>query len=185
MLGRGLSGKRLGVIGLGAIGRATARRARAFGMNIAYTGRNRAPEGVEHELEAAHLTLDELLATSDVVTIHCPLTAETRHLIDAKALAQMREDAYLVNTARGPIVDEGALVDALRSGSIAGAALDVFEHEPEVHPGLLELDNVVLAPHLGSATLETRTEMALLAARNVIAALRGEPPLTPVNSRAR
>jgi glyoxylate reductase len=126
------------------------------------------------------MALDELLATADVVSLHCPLTPETRHLIDRDALRRMRPSAYLVNTARGPIVDEAALVDALAEGVIAGAALDVFEEEPEVHPGLVELDNVVLVPHLGSATVETRTAMADLAARNVVAVLRGEPPVTPV-----
>jgi glyoxylate reductase len=114
------------------------------------------------------------------VSLHCPLTPETRHLIDARRLAQMRRDAYLVNTARGPVLDEAALVEALRAGTIRGAALDVFEHEPEVHPGLLELDNVVLIPHLGSATVETRTAMAELAARNALTVLRGDAPLTPV-----
>jgi glyoxylate reductase len=182
LLGRGLAGKVLGVIGLGAIGQATARRALAFGMRIAYAAPRRATASVEEQLGAArHLPLDELLGVSDVVSIHCPLTPETRHLIDARRLAQMRPEAFLVNTARGPIVDEAALVDALARGAIAGAGLDVFEHEPEVHPGLLELENVVLLPHLGSATIETRTAMGVLAARNVIAVLNGERPLTAVN----
>ncbi|HUO73383.1 MAG TPA: D-glycerate dehydrogenase [Solirubrobacteraceae bacterium] len=181
MLGTGLAGKTLGIIGLGAIGQATARRARAFGMEIVYTARHRAPEAVEEDLGGArHLPLGELLGTADVVSIHCPMTPETRHLIDAARLRQMRSTAFLVNTARGPIVDEAALVEALREGVIAGAALDVFEAEPEVHPGLLELDNVALAPHLGSATIETRTAMAVLAARNAILVVHGEPPLTPV-----
>ncbi len=182
MLGTGLAGKTLGVIGLGAIGQATARRARAFGMEIVYTGRRRAPDAVEQGLGGArHIPLDELLAAADVVTLHCPLTPETRHLIDAGRLAQMRPTAYLVNTARGPIVDEAALAAALREGVIAGAALDVFEAEPQVHPELLTLDNVAIAPHLGSATIETRTAMAVLAAQNAIAAVRGERPPTPVN----
>lgn len=182
MLGTELAGKTLGVIGLGSIGQATARRALAFGMSVAYSGRHRATEEVERSLGGArYLELEQLLAEADVVSIHCPLTPGTRHLIDAERLQQMRPSAYLVNTSRGPIVDEPALVEALRTGQIAGAALDVFEHEPEVHPGLLELENVVLAPHLGSATIETRTAMAVLAARNAIAALNGDPPLTPVN----
>lgn len=182
MLGTELAGKTLGVIGLGSIGQATARRALAFGMSVAYSGRRRATEEVERSLGGArYLELEQLLAEADVVSIHCPLTPGTRHLIDAERLQQMRPSAYLVNTSRGPIVDEPALVEALRTGQIAGAALDVFEHEPEVHPGLLELENVVLAPHLGSATIETRTAMAVLAARNAIAALNGDPPLTPVN----
>jgi glyoxylate reductase len=182
MLGTGLQGKTLGVVGLGAIGVAVARRARAFGMRIAYAGPRRADPDLEAELDAVHVSLDELLASADVVSLHCPLSVETRHLIDGEHLRLMKSTAFLVNTARGPIVDEAALAEALRSGSIAGAALDVFEREPEVEPGLLELENAVLVPHLGSATLETRTAMAVLAARNAIAACRGEPPPTPVNA---
>jgi len=128
--------------------------------------------------------LMQLLATADVVTLHTPLTPDTRHLIDSAALRQMRSDAYLVNTSRGPIVDEAALVKALRAGKIAGAALDVFENEPDIHPDLRELDNVVLIPHLGSATIETRTAMALLAAENALAVLAGEKPPTAVNPEA-
>jgi glyoxylate reductase len=183
MLGSGLQGKTFGVVGLGAIGQATARRARAFGLEIAYVQRRRAAEAVEAELGGARwIGLGELLSAADVVSLHCPLTPETHHLISADALRAMKPGAYLVNTARGPVVDEAALVEALRSGTIAGAALDVFEHEPEVHPGLLELDNVVIAPHLGSATVETRTAMATLAARNVLAVLAGEAPPTPVHA---
>jgi glyoxylate reductase len=180
MLGMGLQDKTLGIVGLGKIGTATARRARAFGMRIAYAGRRRADPALEAELGAALLDLDELLATADVVSIHCPLSAETRHLIDARRLALMRPTAYLVNTARGPIVDEAALAAALRAGSIAGAGLDVFEREPIVEPGLLDLENVVLIPHLGSATIETRTAMGVLAARNAVAVLAGQAPLTPI-----
>ena len=182
MLGSSLAGKTLGVIGLGAIGRATAQRARAFGMEIIYAGPRRVSEGTEAELGGAHrVPLLQLLASADVVTLHTPLTPETRHLIDSAALRQMRSDAYLVNTSRGPIVDEAALVKALRSHKIAGAALDVFENEPDVHPELRELDNVVLIPHLGSATIETRTAMAVLAANNALAVLSGEKPPTAVN----
>ena len=181
LLGAGLQEKTLGVVGLGQIGTATARRARAFGMRIAYTGRRRAREELEAELDARWLeSLDELLETADVVSLHCPLTAETHHQIDVRGLELMKPSAYLVNTTRGPVVDEAALVDALRTGTIAGAGLDVFEREPEVHPGLLELENAVLVPHLGSATVETRTAMAVLAARNAVAVLRGRSPLTPV-----
>jgi glyoxylate reductase len=180
MLGTGLQGRRLGIIGMGGIGVALAERARAFGMTIGYHNRSAAAPGVADRLGAERLDLDELLATSDIVSLNCPYSPATHHLIDAAALARMRSDAYLVNTARGPIVDEAALVDALRSGVIAGAALDVFEHEPAVHPGLLDLDNAVLVPHLGSATVETRTAMATLAARNVAAVLGGGAPLTPV-----
>jgi glyoxylate reductase len=173
MLGRGLRGKTLGIVGYGEIGRATAQRARAFGLEIVYTKRSRGDDRGQVEL-------GELLERSHVVSLHCPLTPETRHLIDADALARMRGDAYLVNTARGPIVDEAALAAALRDRVIAGAALDVFEREPEVHPDLLGLDNAVLVPHLGSATVETRTAMAELAAANAIAVLAGDDPPTPV-----
>jgi glyoxylate reductase len=182
LLGSSLAGKTLGVIGLGAIGQATAKRARAFGMEIIYAGPRRVSEEIEAELGGAHrLPLMQLLAGADVVTLHTPLTPETRHLIDSAALRQMRSGAYLVNTSRGPIVDEAALVKALHGDKIAGAALDVFENEPDVHPDLLELDNVVLIPHLGSATIETRTAMAVLAAENALAVLRGEKPPTAVN----
>jgi len=180
MLGTGLQGKTLGIVGLGKIGQATARRARAFGMEIVYAGRRRAAEDVEAELSARFLPLDELLTTADVVTLHCPLSAETRHLIDAAALARMQPSTHLVNTTRGPVVDEAALAEALRAGAIAGAGLDVFEREPEVHPDLLELENVVLIPHLGSATIETRTAMGVLAAENVVAVMGGSAPVTPV-----
>jgi glyoxylate reductase len=173
MLGRGLRGKTLGIVGYGDIGRATASRARAFGMEVVYTKRSRGGDPGQVEL-------GELLERSHAVSLHCPLTPETRHLIDAAALARMRDDAYLVNTARGPVVDEAALAAALRDGVIAGAALDVFEHEPDVHPDLVGLDNAVLVPHLGSATLETRTAMAELAAANAIAVLAGDAPPTPV-----
>jgi glyoxylate reductase len=181
LLGASLQGKTLGIVGLGQIGTATARRARAFGMGIIYSGRRQAEEELEAELGATFFGLDDLLGTSDVVSLHCPLTAETQHLITAERLAQMRADAYLVNTTRGPVVDEAALAAALRDGVIRGAGLDVFEHEPEVHPALLELENAVLIPHLGSATIETRTAMAVLAARNAAAILNGGPPLTAVN----
>jgi glyoxylate reductase len=182
LLGSGLQDKVLGVIGLGAIGRAVARRAVAFGMRIVYTEEREVEPAVEAELGGARkVQLDELLAEADVVTIHAPLLPDTRHLMNAERFARMKDTAYLVNSARGPIVDEAALVDALREGKIAGAGLDVFENEPEVHPGLLELDNVVLLPHLGSATIETRTAMGVLAARNAVAVVRGERPPTPVN----
>ena len=180
MLGSGIQGKTLGIVGLGKIGQATARRARAFGMEIAYAGRRRAHAELEGELEARFLSFEELLGAADVVSLHCPLSAETHHLIDAAALDRMKPTACLINTTRGPVVDEAALAAALRSGAIAGAGLDVFEREPEVHPDLLDLENVVLIPHLGSATVETRTAMGVLAARNVVAVLAGEAPLTPV-----
>jgi glyoxylate reductase len=183
LLGSGLQGKTLGMVGCGAIGQATARRARAFGMRICYSQRTRLPSPVEAELAAKHVELEECLARADVVSLHCPLTPQTRHLIDGERLRQMKRTACLINSARGPIVDEAALVDALREGVIAGAALDVFEREPEVEAGLLELDNVVLIPHLGSATIETRTEMGVLAARNAVAALHGMAAPTPINQQ--
>jgi glyoxylate reductase len=181
LLGMGLQDKTLGVVGMGAIGQSLARRAKAFGMEIVYSDARQASPEVEQELGARRVELDELLSSADVVSIHAPLMDETRHLINAESLARMKKTAYLVNSARGPIVDEAALVDALNAGQIAGAGLDVFENEPDVHPGLLELDNVVLLPHLGSATIETRTAMAVLAAKNAIAVLEGGTPPTPVN----
>ena len=175
MLGSELHGKQLGLVGVGRIGRAVAEKAPAFGVSVAYTDVDSA------NLEAAQaLTLDRLLATSDVVSLHCPLTPETRHLIDQKALAKMKRSAYLINTSRGPVVDEAALAWALNHRLIAGAALDVYENEPVVHPDLLALENVMLIPHIASATIETRTAMADLAVRNALAVLAGQPPLTPL-----
>jgi len=174
MLGMELRGKKLGLIGLGRIGRAVAERAPAFGMDVIYHARR--PVDIAGE----HLPLDRLLATADVVTLHCPSTPETHHLIDQKALTKMKRTAYLINTARGPVVDEAALAWGLQQRLIAGAALDVYEKEPEVHPDLLALENVMLIPHIASATTETRTAMADLAVSNVLAALNGAPPLTPV-----
>jgi glyoxylate reductase len=181
MLGTELRGKLLGIVGMGRIGRAVATRARAFGMEVCCADvRER-----DSETEAAgarRLSLDELLHAADVVSVHVPLTPATRRLIDQRALARMKRSAYLVNTSRGPVVDEAALAWALREHLIAGAAIDVYEREPVVHSDLIGLENVVLAPHLGSATRETRTAMAELAARNVVAVLAGDPPLTPVSS---
>ena len=180
LLGSGLQGKTLGVVGMGGIGQETARRARAFGMEIVYQSRSEIDAGIAAELGARRVELDELLSVSDVVSLHCPYGPATHHLIGAEQLAAMQDSAYLVNTARGPIVDEAALASALREGRIAGAGLDVYEHEPRVHPELRELDNVVLLPHLGSATVETRTAMAVLAAENVLAVLGGQRPPTPI-----
>ena len=180
LLGSSLQGKTLGVVGMGGIGQATARRARAFGMEIVYQSRSEIDAGIAAELGARRVELDELLSVSDVVSLHCPYGPATHHLIGAEQLAAMQDSAYLVNTARGPIVDEAALASALREGRIAGAGLDVYEHEPRVHPELRELDNVVLLPHLGSATVETRTAMAVLAAENVLAVLGGQRPPTPI-----
>jgi len=175
MLGTELRGKRLGLVGVGRIGRAVAAKASAFGMSVVYTARN--PVDLPN---AKYLPLERLLSTADVISLHCPLTPETRHLIDQKAFAKMKRTAYVINTARGPVVDEAALAWALKQRLIAGAALDVYEKEPEVHGELLGLENVMLIPHIASATTETRTAMADLAVSNVLAVLRGEPPLTPV-----
>lgn len=169
LLGMELGGKTLGIVGWGRIGREVAARAGAFGMSVIHTGR-----------DADAVPLDRLLATADVVSLHVPLRPDTKHLINQAALARMKRSAYLINTARGPVVDEAALVWALKSRLIAGAALDVYEAEPVVHPDLLTLENVLLAPHLGSATTETRTAMADLAVRNAVAVLTGQPPVTPV-----
>ena len=169
LLGMQLRGRQLGIVGWGRIGRGVAARASAFGMTIVHTSRS--PDG---------MPLDRLLSTSDVVSLHVPLTPETRHLIGQPELARMKRSAFLVNTTRGPVVDEAALAWALKNRLISGAALDVYEREPEVHPDLLPLENVVLAPHLGSATTETRTAMADLAVSNALAVLNGQPALTPV-----
>jgi lactate dehydrogenase-like 2-hydroxyacid dehydrogenase len=174
LLGTELADKTMGIVGLGRIGAAVARRALGFGMNIVYHNRERANPTVERQTGARYVGLDELLATSDVVSLHCPLNEDSHHLIDAAALARMKETALLVNTARGAVVDEAALVAALEAGDIAGAGLDVFEDEPEVHPGLLDRDRVVLVPHLGSATTKTRREMAQMCVDSLRARFNGE-----------
>jgi len=175
LLGTELRGKQLGLVGVGRIARAVAARAPAFGMKVAYTSRR----DVAFR-DAESMSLDRLLLTSDVVSLHLPLTDETRHLIDKRALTRMKRSAYLINTSRGPVVDEEALAWALQQHLLAGAALDVYEHEPAVHADLLKLENVLLVPHLASATTETRTAMADLAIANVLAVLAGRPSLTPV-----
>jgi len=179
-LGVDPGGRTLGIFGMGRIGRAVARRAAPFGMRVIYHSRSRLPADDERALDAEWVDLDGLVERSDVLSLHAPLTAETRHVIGGDALRRMRPGSFLVNTARGALVDEAALADALRHGPLAGAGLDVYEREPAIHPALLDLPNVVLLPHVGSATRETRTRMAMLAARNVHAVLRGHPPLTPV-----
>jgi len=180
LLGRAVAGTTLGIVGMGAIGSAVAERARGFGMSVVYFNRRRAPEA-EQRTGARYVPFDELLATSDFVSLHAPLNDDSRHLLDAAALARMKSTAVLVNTARGPLVDEAALVAALRSGTIAAAGLDVYEAEPVLAPGLTELDNVVLLPHIGSATTATRAAMVELACANIVAVLRGDPPPTPLN----
>jgi len=173
-------GKKLGIVGMGRIGQAVARRGKGFGMEILYHNRSR-KEDAEKELDARHVELDELLVTADFVSIHTPLTDETQHLIGARELDKMKATAVLVNTSRGPVVDEEALADALADGHIFAAGLDVYENEPRVHPKLLELENAVLAPHIGSGSAETRDRMAVLAAENIVAVLSGEGPKTLVN----
>jgi glyoxylate reductase len=172
MLGSDLRGKQLGIVGMGRIGRAVSARAEVFGMRVARAD----TRGVAGD----SIPVDRLLSTSDIVTLHCPLTPETHHLIDQPALARMKRTAYLINASRGPIVDEAALAWALKNRLIAGAALDVYEDEPNVHPELMTLENVVLVPHLGSATTETRNAMADLAVRNVISVLTGAGAITPI-----
>ena len=180
LLGPDVWGKRLGVMGFGRIGRAVARRAKGFGMEICYWSRSRKEEA-EEELVARYLELDELFETCDFFSIHTPLTEETTHLIGAEELRKMKHNAVLVNTSRGPVVNEDALAEALEDERIFAAGLDVYEEEPKVHPKLLELENVVLAPHIGSASIETRNKMAVTAGEDLRAALRGEQPKNPVN----
>jgi glyoxylate reductase len=181
MLGQDVHGKVLGVVGFGRIGQAMARRARGFGMRVIYFDVYRPSPEVEEEFGAEFRELDTLLAEADFITLHTNLTPETHHLINAQRLRAMKPTAVVVNTSRGPVIDEAALAAALREGTIFGAGLDVFEKEPEVHPELLEQDRAVVIPHLGSATVETRTAMGLLAADNLIAALEGRRPPTLLN----
>jgi glyoxylate reductase len=180
LCGTDVWGKTLGIIGFGRIGRAVARRARGFGMRVIYSNRSRAPLEVERELNAEFLESAQVLAQADFVTLHVPLTTETRGMIGARELAQMKPMAFLINTSRGPVVEEAALVAALDGGKIAGAALDVYEHEPLIPDGLRR-PNVVLAPHMGSASLETRTRMATMAAENTIALFDGRRPPNILN----
>jgi len=180
MLGSSIQNQTLGIVGMGQIGIATALRAKSFGMKIIYTRRNRLDEKIEKELSAQYVSLDDLLQQSDIVSLHCPYSTETHHLISDAQLSKMKKTSYLINTARGPIVNEEALANALINKTIAGAGLDVYENEPRVNEKLLKLDNVVLLPHLGSATVETRTAMATTAANNALEILSGNKPLNPV-----
>lgn len=177
MLGKRVTGATLGIVGMGRIGAAVARRASGFGMRVLYTSRHERPDACTG---ASRVPLDELLRASDFVSVHVALTSETRHLLDAEKLALMKRGAVLVNTSRGAVIDEEALVNALRAGHLFAAGLDVYEREPTVHPGLLELENVVLLPHIGSAEPETRLAMATLAARNMVAFFETGRALTPV-----
>ena len=178
--GADVHGRTLGVVGFGRIGRAVARRALGFGMRVLYHDAVRADAAVERELRATSTSLETLLREADFVTLHTNLTPETRHLIGERTLRTMKPSAILVNASRGPVVDEAALARALREGWIAGAGLDVFEDEPRIHPDLVPLPNVVMAPHIASASRDTRVAMATLAVRNCLAVLAGNAPLTPV-----
>lgn len=175
-LGMELNGSTLGIVGMGRIGTAVARRARAFGMNIAYHNRSRVSEELEKELEANYMeSVKELANCSDVLSLHCPLTDETHHLIDSKILSELPDHAILINTSRGPVIDEEALANALHSQNIGGAGLDVFENEPEVHPKILSAPNCVITPHIASATHQTRKDIGMLAADAIIGVLEGKP----------
>jgi len=180
LVGAPVHGTTLALVGLGRIGQAMARRARGFGMRVIYTSRTRAPLDVERSLGVTAVEMDESFARADFVSLHCPLTPETRHLVNAARLAGMKPGAILVNTTRGAVVDEAALAMALAQGPIGGAGLDVYEDEPRVHPALLGLENVVLAPHIGSADRPTREAMARIAVDNVLAVLAGRAALNPV-----
>lgn len=179
LLGLDLKNKTLGIIGAGRIGFATAKRLQAFGMKIIYYDRNKR-ENFESELNAKKCSLEKLMKTADVISIHLPLTELTYHLLDKDKLKLMKKSAVLVNTARGEILDEEYLISLLKRKKIFAAGFDVYEKEPNINPKLLDLDNVCLLPHIGSATQETRTAMSLLAARNIIKVLKGEKPITPI-----
>lgn len=185
LLGADFFGSTIGIIGMGRIGKAVARRAIGFGMKVIYHDSARLPAKQESEIPARYVPLKKLIRESDFISLHCPLNKDTYHLIGKKELAMMKKSAYLINVARGPVVDEEALVSALRTKKIAGAAFDVYEHEPELAPGLDKLTNVVLAPHLGSASIQTRNQMAIMAARNLLAGLQGLKPEWCVNPEAK
>lgn len=184
LLGTDVWGKTLGVIGFGRIGQRVAQRGLGFDMRVLYHSRRRVPLEIENKLRAEFASLDRLLRESDFVTLHVPLNPETRHLISRDAFEKMKPTAYVINTARGPVVDEDALVEALEQRTIAGAALDVYEQEPKVHPKLLGRRDVILVPHIGSATIETRTKMAVMAATNAVAVFEGRCPPNALNADA-
>jgi glyoxylate reductase len=185
LVGADFAGRRLGIVGMGRIGREVARRGIGFGMEVVYHNRHRLAPEVEKSIPTHLVPLNELIASSDFIALHCPLNKESYHLLGANELASMKPTAYLINIARGPVVDEDALVAALRDRRIAGAALDVYEHEPNLTPGLAELDNVVLAPHLGSAAVATRHRMAQMTVENLLAGMRGGVPPWCVNPEAK
>jgi glyoxylate reductase len=180
-LGRDVHGKTLGILGLGRIGQAVARRAAGFNMKAIFHNPRPVPEGIVRELGAQPVSFEELLRTSDFISVHVPLSAATTHLLNARTFAMMKPTCIVVNTARGPVIDERALVEALKNKQVAGAGLDVFENEPHVEPDLLLMDNVVLAPHIGSGSYETRLKMCMMAAANLLAWLRGQRPPNLVN----
>ncbi len=175
-LGDELNGKTLGIIGMGRIGRDMAFKCRAFGMNVIYYNREPVEEPVEKELQAAYVNFEELLENSDVISVHTPLTEETFHMLEEKAFNKMKNGVYIINTSRGEVIDEKVLVHALQSGKVKGAGFDVYEFEPEITKDLLTMNNVVLLPHIGSATIETRNKMSEMVAENIIAALEGRRP---------
>jgi glyoxylate reductase len=181
LLGGDVYGKTLGLIGFGRIGRAMALRSQGFQMRVLYQNRTRVTPEVERELRAEFVDLDRLLRESDFISLHVPLSPETRHLLSKDAFGKMKPTAYLINTARGPVVDEAALAEALEQKKLAGAALDVYEQEPQVHPELVTRRDVILAPHIGSATIDTRTRMAVMAADNATALFEGRRPPNPLN----
>lgn len=183
-LGDVLAGKTLGIVGMGRIGLSVSKLAQAFGMNVVYHKRSPYSKSQEDNLNIKYLPLEELFQNSDVISLHCPLTPETYHLINEESLKAMKPTAYLINTARGPVIDENALLKALKTGEIKGAALDVFEFEPKVTEGLLSLDNVVLTPHIGSSTLETRTDMTKACVKHLIDYFSGKRPTHIVNPEA-
>ncbi|KRK37250.1 2-hydroxyacid dehydrogenase family protein [Levilactobacillus parabrevis] len=180
-LGHELSGKTLGIVGMGQIGQAVAKRMRAFDMNIIYSQRTRLDPKVEAQFDAKFVSLKELIQTSDVLSLHCPLNDATHHMIGAPEFKQMKSSAYLINAARGPVIDEAALLEALKAGELAGAALDVYEAEPNVDDGFKALDNVILTPHVGNATVEARDAMAAIVAKNTVRIDQGQEPLHIVN----
>lgn len=180
-LGSDVSGKTLGIIGLGKIGRVVAKRASGFNMPVIYHNRRRIPPEEERALNARYVDMETVISEADFVSLHVPLTDQTRHLVGERELMTMKPTAFLINASRGPVVDERALLTALREKAIAGAGLDVYENEPALTPGLADLKNVVLLPHVGSATLETRTKMAELAAENLLTGLRGDIPPNCLN----
>jgi glyoxylate reductase len=182
LLGTDIHESTLGLIGFGRIGQAMARRAKGFNLKVIYYDREPVPPIIEKELGASYVSFDELLRKSDFISVHVPLTEETFHLIGQEEFSMMKKESYLINTARGPIIDEKALVKALKGGVIRGAALDVFENEPAIEQELMNLNNVVIVPHIGSASYRTRTKMAIMAAKNLISALKGERPEFLVNS---